>query len=39
MYFVFIHEKRRMKPIEVVLRSGGGERRMIEGVNLRAMTL
>jgi hypothetical protein len=25
MYFVFIFENRRMKPVEIVLRSGEGE--------------
>jgi hypothetical protein len=25
MYFVFIYENRRMKPVEIVLRSRGGE--------------
>jgi hypothetical protein len=36
MYFVFIHENRRMKPVEIVLRSGGGEKRKtMERVNLR----
>jgi hypothetical protein len=23
MYFVFMHENRRIKPVEIVLRSGG----------------
>jgi hypothetical protein len=27
MYLVFIYESRRMKPIEIVLRSGEGEKR------------
>jgi hypothetical protein len=35
MYFVFIDENRRMKPIEIVLRRGEGrKRRTMEGVNL-----
>jgi hypothetical protein len=25
MYFVFIYENRRMKPVEIVLRRGRGE--------------
>jgi hypothetical protein len=34
MYFVSINENRRMKPIEIVPRSGGGRRgKMIEGMN------
>jgi hypothetical protein len=36
MYFVVIYEYRRMKPVEIVLRSGGeGRGRMMEWVNLR----
>jgi hypothetical protein len=36
MYFVFIFENRRMKPVEIVLRRRErGKRRMMEGVNLR----
>jgi hypothetical protein len=31
MYFVFIYENRRMKPLEIVLRKGKKEER--EGVN------
>jgi hypothetical protein len=34
MYFIFIHENRRMKPAETVLRRGVRKRRMTEGVNL-----
>jgi hypothetical protein len=35
MYFVFIYENRRMKPVEIVLRRGeGGRKRMMEGINL-----
>jgi hypothetical protein len=35
MYFVFIYENRRMKPVEIVLRKvGGGGGRPMEGVNL-----
>jgi hypothetical protein len=34
MYFAPIYENRRMEPLEIVLRSGEGERgRMMEGVN------
>jgi hypothetical protein len=33
MHPVFIYENRRMKPVEIFLRSGGGERKM-EGANL-----
>jgi hypothetical protein len=34
-YFVSIYENGRMKPVEIVLRSGGEERgRMMEGINL-----
>jgi hypothetical protein len=35
MWFVYIHENRRMKPVEIVLRRGEeGRGRMMEGVNL-----
>jgi hypothetical protein len=35
MYFAFMYENRRMKPVEIVLRRAeGGRRRMMEGVNL-----
>jgi hypothetical protein len=35
VYFVFIYEERRMKPIEIVLKMGVGERgRRMEGINL-----
>jgi hypothetical protein len=35
MYFLFIYENRRMKPVGIVLRSGEEEReRTMEGVNL-----
>jgi hypothetical protein len=37
MYFVFVYENRRMKPVEIVLGRGGRERRggrAMEGVNL-----
>jgi hypothetical protein len=36
MYFIFICENRRTKPVEIVPRRGEGERRKtMEGVNLR----
>jgi hypothetical protein len=39
MYFAFIYENRRMKPVEIVLRRRGrGRGRMMEGVNLRTIT-
>jgi hypothetical protein len=31
MYFVFMYENRIMKPVEIVLRSGGGEKRENDG--------
>jgi hypothetical protein len=31
MYFVIIYENRRMKPVEIVLRSGAKERRENNG--------
>jgi hypothetical protein len=31
MYFVSIYENRRMKPAEIVLRRGGGEKRENDG--------
>jgi hypothetical protein len=31
MYFVSIYENRRMKPVEIVLRSGEGEKRENDG--------
>jgi hypothetical protein len=35
MYFVSIHENRRMKPVEIVLKGGKkGREKMMEGVNL-----
>jgi hypothetical protein len=35
MYFASIYEKRRMKPVEIVLRRGKGRRgKTMEGVNL-----
>jgi hypothetical protein len=35
MYFVFIGENRRMKPVKIVLRRAGeGRKRTMEGVNL-----
>jgi hypothetical protein len=34
MYFVFIHENRRMKPVEIVLRRGEEERgKIMKGVD------
>jgi hypothetical protein len=36
MYFVSIYENRRMKPVEIILRSRERKsRRRMEGVNLR----
>jgi hypothetical protein len=35
MYFVSIYENRRMKPVEIVLRTGRGMRENDGGVNLR----
>jgi hypothetical protein len=36
--FVFIYENRRMKPVEIVLRRWGRERRRtMKGVNLRSI--
>jgi hypothetical protein len=35
MYFVFIYDNRRMKPVEIVLRRRGGKKeRMMEGINV-----
>jgi hypothetical protein len=34
MYFISIYGNRGMKPVEIVLRMGGGKGRMMEGVNL-----
>jgi hypothetical protein len=35
MYFIFINENRRMKPVEIVLRKGeGDEREWWRGLNL-----
>jgi hypothetical protein len=35
MYFVFIYENRRMKPVEIVLRMGDERKgRMMERINL-----
>jgi hypothetical protein len=31
MYFISIYENRSMKPVEVVLRREGGEKREIDG--------
>jgi hypothetical protein len=31
MYFVFIYENRRIKSVEIVLRTGGGEKRENDG--------
>jgi hypothetical protein len=38
MYFVFIYENRRMKPVEIVLRKGGERmKKNYVGVNLTKM--
>jgi hypothetical protein len=38
MYFISICENRRMKPVKIVLRKGGGKRGIMkEGVNLRSI--
>jgi hypothetical protein len=38
MYFVFLYENRSMKPVEIVLSSGGGQIRKNDGgVNLIKM--
>jgi hypothetical protein len=34
MNFLFIYENRRMKPVEIFLREGGGKRKNDEKVNL-----
>jgi hypothetical protein len=31
VHFVFVYENRRMKPVEIVLRNGGGEMRENNG--------
>jgi hypothetical protein len=38
MYFVFIYENRKMKPVEITQKKGGreeeGRGRMMDGINL-----
>jgi hypothetical protein len=34
IYFVFMYENRKMKPVEIILRSGGRWREKKEWVNL-----